>query len=265
MTSTKHHEIIHHKRPARQAHRPSSATAPSIARFAQHPTPSTHPAADITPATVHPHVQKAHAISHVKAEKPLTDAPEKRQTSQEIKRSAMQQAIHNTSVNHATHVKHHPLKKRAHSRMVGVLSATLGLVMLGGYFTYLNMPTISTKVAAASAGIDANYPNYRPDGYSLRGLVGYQQNAVTMKFASNSGPQSFTLNQSKSNWDSSALLDNYIAPRTGSDYIPYTEQGLTIYTYGNNAAWVNGGILYTVEGDAPLSNEQLRHIATSLI
>lgn len=264
----KRHEIIHHTRPTRQAHQPSSPIAPAITRFAKHPAPApskTHPAADIAPAVVHPHVQKAHAISHIKAEKPLADVPAKRLTTQEIKRSAMQQAIHNTSVNQAHHATHHPLKKRARSRMVGVLSATLGLVMLGGYFTYLNMPTISTKVAAASAGIDANYPNYRPDGYSLRGLVGYQQNAVTMKFASNSGPQSFTLNQSKSNWDSSALLDNYIAPRTGSNYIPYTEQGLTIYTYGNNAAWVNGGILYTVEGDAPLSNEQLRHIATSLI
>lgn len=266
VTTTPRAAIIHNKR-AVHAHQPSAMTSNHISRFAPNPTPRvSHPAADIAPATVHPHVQKAHHISQIKAEKPLADAPAKRLTTREAKQTAMQKALHNTSVNQNTpHVKHHPLKKRSRPRMAGVLSATLGLVMLGGYFTYLNMPTISTKVAAAQAGIDANYPNYRPDGYSLRGLVGYQQNAVTMKFASNSGPQSFTLNQSKSNWDSSALLDNYIAPRTGSDYIPYTEQGLTIYTYGNNAAWVNGGVLYTVEGDAPLSNEQLRHIATSLI
>lgn len=263
------HDIIHPKRPAaRTAHQPSVSTSAHITKFAAHPAVKKpdhgHIAADITPATLHPHVQKAHAISQVKAEKPLADAPQKRLTTQEIKQSAIQQALHNTSVNHKP-TKGHVLKKRSHPRIAGIASATLGLVMLGGYFTYLNMPSISTKVAAAQAGINASYPNYRPDGYSLNGLVGYQQDAVTMKFASNSGPQSYTLNQSKSNWDSSALLDNYIAPRTGNNYVPYTEQGLTIYTYGNNAAWVNGGILYTVEGDAPLSNEQLRHIATSLI
>lgn len=266
VSSEKRPEIVHNKRATPHAHQPSSHTSNHISRFAPHPAPkASHPVADIAPAVLHPHVQKAHGISHIKAEKPLADAPTKRLTTREAKQSTIQQALHNTSVNQASPAKHHPLKKHGRPRMAGILSATLGLVMLGGYFTYLNMPTISTKVAAAQAGIDADYPTYRPDGYSLRGLVGYQQNAVTMKFASNSGPQSFTLNQSKSNWDSSALLDNYIAPRTGSDYIPYTEQGLTIYTYGNNAAWVNGGILYTVEGDAPLSNEQLRHIATSLI
>ena len=216
---------------------------------------------DVAPAT-HPHVHKAHEISKIKAEAPLPDAPAKRLTSQEIKQSALQQAIHNTPVNHQP-VKHRVLKR--HPRTLGILSATLALVMLGGYFTYINMPSISTRVAAAEAGINAQYPSYRPDGYSLNGLVGYRQDIVTMRFASNSGPQSFVLNQAKSSWDSSAVLDNYVAPRAGTDYIPYAEQGLTIYMYGNNAAWVNGGILYTIEGNAPLSSEQIRHIATSLI
>ena len=86
-----------------------------------------------------------------------------------------------------------------------------------------------------------------------------------MKFAANGGPQNYTVTQTKSSWDSTAVLDNYVTPRAGVSYIPYTERGLTIYTYGNNAAWVNGGILYTIEGNAPLSSEQIRHIATSLI
>ena len=47
-------------------------------------------------------------------------------------------------------------------------------------------------------------------------------------------------------------------------YATYNDAGLTIYTYGTDAAWVNGGVLYTVEGSANLSNEQIRRIATSL-
>lgn len=40
--------------------------------------------------------------------------------------------------------------------------------------------------------------------------------------------------------------------------------GLTIYSSGKNAVWVNGGILYQITGSANLSNEQIQKIATSL-
>ena len=35
------------------------------------------------------------------------------------------------------------------------------------------MPTLSVRVAASQAGIDASYPSYRPDGYALNGPVTY--------------------------------------------------------------------------------------------
>lgn len=147
---------------------------------------------------------------------------------------------------------------------MSVGSATIALMLLGGYFTYLNMPNLSVRVAAAQAGVDASYPDYRPDGYSLAGAVGYTQGEVSMKFASNGGPQNFTLSQKKSSWDSSAVLDNYVKEKAGDNYITYSERGLTIYTFGSNAAWVNNGVLYTVNGDAPLSSDQIRRIATSM-
>lgn len=248
-------------------HKPLHAAVPvaqseAVTKFAPHPVKQKAKVMDIGPVA-HPHVVKAHAISHVKAEKPLhATKPESRKTSQEIKRSAIHQAIENTSVNH-TPVKRRLLKR--HPRAISIVSASIAIVLLGGYLTYLNMPSLSVRVAAAQAGINASYPNYQPDGYSLNGTVGYTQGKVTMRFASNGGPTGFTINQTKSNWDSAAVLDNFVTPRTGASYVPYTERGLTIYTFGNNAAWVNGGILYTIEGDAPLSSEQIRRIATSLI
>lgn len=145
-----------------------------------------------------------------------------------------------------------------------VASAALGLLILGGYFTYLNMPNLSIRVAAAQAGMHATYPAYKPDGYSLSGPIAYQQGSVAMNFASNGSPMKYTLTQNKSSWDSTAVLDNYITPRAKNKYDTTRENGLTIYTYGSNAAWVNGGILYTIEGDAPLSSDQIRRIAASL-
>lgn len=149
-------------------------------------------------------------------------------------------------------------------RFAGLASGALAVLLLGGYFTYLSMPSISTRVAAAQAGIDANYPGYQPTGYSLSGPVAYQQGRVTMKFAANAAPSSFTLDQTKSGWDSSAVLDSYVRPKAGDNYMTTTANGLTVYSYGTNAAWVNRGILYTISGDAPLSDDQIQRIATSL-
>jgi preprotein translocase subunit SecD len=149
-------------------------------------------------------------------------------------------------------------------RFVGVASASLAILLLGGYFTYLSMPALSTRVAATQAGIAASYPGYQPSGYSLSGPVAYQQGKVTMTFAANAGPATYTLEQTKSGWDSSAVLDGYVAPQAGADYETTTSNGLTIYTYANHAAWVNRGIFYTISGDAPLSNDQIQRIATSL-
>lgn len=260
------HPIVHHKKAA-AASLPKQAVQPSahIRKFAPHPSaqPKHHQVMDIAPTT-HPHVAKAHAISQKKAERPLPDHPKPRETAvHQSPQSTITQAIANTTPNHTEHPKKKLLHRRP--RAVSIMTASFALVLLGGYLTYLNMPSLSVRVAAAQAGINANYPNYQPDGYSLNGLVGYSQGKVSMKFAANSSPQGYTINQTKSNWDSAAVLDNYVTPRAGVSYIPYTERGLTIYTYGNNAAWVNGGILYTIEGDAPLSSEQIRRIATSLI
>ncbi len=255
------HDIIPRTQPVRVT--TNVAKSAAVAKFAPHPAAVKKHMSDVGPVA-HPHVVKAHAISKAKADAPLAaNAPAPHRTSQEIKRSAIHQAVENTSVNHTPHPKRRLLKR--HPRAISIVSASIALVVLGGYLTYLNMPSLSVRVAAAQAGINATYPNYRPDGYSLNGAVSYAQGKVTMRFASNSGPTGFTVNQTKSNWDSAAVLDNYVSPRSGASYVPYTERGLTIYTFGNNAAWVNGGILYTIEGDAPLSSEQIRRIATSLI
>lgn len=229
----------------------------AVSRFAPHPVGAlkkTPKSIDISPVA-HPHVTKAHTLSAAKQPLARTIA------SSSIKDHAIKNAVKSAQKNKK------PFKSRLapRQRIAAVLSASLAVVILGGYITYLNMPALSVRVAAAQAGIDASYPNYRPDGYALNGPVTYSESKVAMNFKANGGEQRFTLSQSKSGWNSEALLDNYVSPKAGSDYVPYTERGLTIYTYGNNAAWINGGIMYTIEGDAPLSNSQMRRIATSLL
>ena len=254
---TPQHQI--HKRPAQVRPIASVTKSPQVTKFAPHPVvmdtvAKNHPKMmDIAPVR-HPHVVKAHARQDMKA------APVIPKQAHEIKQEAISTAISNAVKNTEA-----PKRRRVHPRAMSIITAAFALVLFGGYLTYLNMPSLSVRVAAAAAGIDASYPDYRPDGYQLSGPVGYASGQVSMNFAANAGPQDFTIRQTKSSWDSAAVLDNYVSPKAGAGYITYNERGLTIYTFGGNAAWVNGGILYTIEGNAPLSSEQIRHIATSFI
>lgn len=236
--------------------------SPNITKFAPHPV-GVKPIArkmDSKP-TVHPVAAKAHQQqAAIKQQQHVASAGTPK-PSHVIKQEAVEKAIAEAP-DRRTAEKQQPKKKR--SRFFSLASAGLALLLLGGYFTYLNMPSLSVRVAAASAGVDASYPTYHPDGYSLNGPVGFSDGEVSIKFAANAGSHNFTITQSKSSWDSSAVFENYVKEKAGENYITYSERGLTIYTFGGNAAWVSDGILYTIQGDAPLSGDQIRRIATSL-
>lgn len=149
-------------------------------------------------------------------------------------------------------------------RVASLVTASFAVMVLGGYLTYLNMPGLSVRVAAAQADVAASFPDYHPDGYRFNGPVAYAPGQVAINFAANGGTAKYTITEQKSSWDSQAVYDNIVAKTADESYVTNSQQGLTIYTFTGKAAWVNKGILYTVNGDAPLNNEQLLRIAGSL-
>jgi hypothetical protein len=251
--------LISNHRPKQAGRTMDIARSSNVVRFAPHPVMST-PTAIATPdlpVAAHPILTKAYKM-HAKHK--IISAPAVKKTSQEIKNDQITAALAKPPVKQT--------RKRffnRHPRAITVIFISIFIALTAGYLTYVNLPTFSVRVAAASAGINATYPQYRPDGYSLSGGPQWSDGQVTLNFVANSGTSKFTLQQTKSSWDSSAVLANIVNKNTGDQYITNQEQGLTIYTYdGGNAAWVNGGILYTIRGDAPLSGDQIRHIATSM-
>lgn len=149
-------------------------------------------------------------------------------------------------------------------KLASMLTASFAIVLLGGYFTYLNMPGLSVRVAAAQADVAATFPDYHPDGYRFNGPVAFAPGQVAINFLANGGNTKYTVTEQKSSWDSQAVYDNVVAKAAEDNYVTNSQQGLTIYTFKGEAAWVNKGILYTISGDAPLSNEQLLRIAGSM-
>ncbi len=257
------------KKPVARVRRPKTgqnmdiARSSKISRFAPHPvtetpkpvTPSKPVVADKAPQ-MHPVAAKA--VARTVAAKPVVAKPA---TSKEVKNAAIATAL---ATPKAKPVKKSKKKNKWVRRViiVGSIVLALGLIL---FAVYRFIPSVSVGIASAQAGVKATYPEYVPDGYSLDHPVTYKDGEVALKFKSNSNENSYTITQTRSSWDSSAVLDNVVRPVAGENYITTKERGLTVYTYGTNAAWVNGGVLYVISSDnAPLSGEQIRHIATSL-
>lgn len=156
-------------------------------------------------------------------------------------------------------------KNKNSSPLFKYMSASLAALLIAGYVAYLNVPSISMRVAANRAGFAATMPSYKPSGYSLSGPIAYSPGQVSINFASNTDDRTFTLSQKPTTWDSTALLENLVN-KESEDYTTYQDRGLTIYVYGEgSAAWVNGGKLYEVSGkNSYLETDQILQIATSV-
>ncbi|MFO0971778.1 MAG: hypothetical protein U0520_05545 [Candidatus Saccharimonadales bacterium] len=188
-------------------------------------------------------------------------------TSKNTKERLINQAITAAVAQHHTEATKHPAPKkhRRHAHLTRYASTAALILLVGGYVAYLNVPSISMKVAAHRAGFAAALPGYRPAGYSLSGPIAYSPGQVTINFGSNTDSRRFSLKQQPTTWDSTALLENYVTKQT-PNYLTYQDRGLTIYIFnGSSAAWVNGGKMYQLEGkNSQLDTDQLLKLATSV-
>ena len=230
------------------------AKSPLVHKFAPHP--SGHAV----------HHEPKDAPSHIVTAVHQTHAAKKPATSPTMSTRELKDHLIATKLAEAQPNTKKPAKKsrfRTPARISSVMAASLAVMLLGGYLSYINMPSLSVRVAASQAGINASYPGYTPSGYSFDGPVAYRDGEVSLVFAANGGTSSYTVVEKRTSCDSQAVLDSHVATKTTS-YDVHAQNGLTIYTYGNNAAWVNNGTLYTIEGDAPLGTKQILTIASSL-
>jgi hypothetical protein len=270
-SQTLHRAALRRPEPAVKPSVPAPANlhyrSPVISKFGLPPsplqTPTHHQLPDeppATPPTVHPTV--ARALSHMEHNQ-APAKPQPAHSPKELKEMLIRERLAEVDAAEASKPKKERGFLRRHSRLTTALAGSLAVLVLGGYLTFINLPNISMRVAATRAGVAATLPSYHPDGYSFAGPIAYSPGQVAVSFKSNTNDHNFTITQKASNWDSQAVLDNYVSRQTDS-YLTYQEHGLTIYSFDNKAAWVNGGLLYTMDGTGDLTSDQILHIATSM-
>lgn len=236
------------------------ATIPAAKPVTPKAKATSRPTVDV-PARVHP------TVSRALAKKPVAKPTAKPVTAKQVKDAQIEKALAPTPK-----PKRQPRKTKKmawlskRSRRLLIIAGFLVLIGLIIFGIYRLVPSISVGVAASQAGVNATYPEFTPDGYNLKQPVEYSDGQVVLTFHSNSNDNSYTITQTRSSWDSSAVLDNVVKPKVGENYVTTKERGLTIYSYKDNtsATWVNGGVLYTIDSSSALSGDQVRKIATSL-
>jgi hypothetical protein len=106
-------------------------------------------------------------------------------------------------------------------------------------------------------------PAEQPAGFTF-GYLDYKPGNVTVNFHSPSDSRQFNITQKASNWDSEALLSNFVAT-ANSAYKTYQQAGRTVYLLSDDTAtWVDSGVWYTVNGNSSLSPSQLLEVASSM-
>jgi hypothetical protein len=203
----------------------------------------------------------ANTTSPAKAAQPSPELPRHAATQHE----AMSRLPRHTPPATPTSAKPKPKVPRLHVTPVvtRAVALTAAVVVMGAYIWVQNYPKLALQTAGERAGLSAELPSYMPTSYNLAG-TNTGPGLVTLSYKSPSAPDTLKISLHRTTWDSSSLLDNYIA-KSADDYAAVQDKGLTIYFWGKNrAAWVNNGIWYSIEGAARLSRQQVLKIAYSL-
>jgi hypothetical protein len=135
---------------------------------------------------------------------------------------------------------------------------------MAGYFAYNNVPNLAMKVASTRSGTPGALPDYSPSGFALGGPIKYSPGQIQISYSSNTDDRSFTITETKSEWNSDALLDNHVAANSRA-YQTFQDNNKTIYIYDEDvASWVDNGIWYELNGNKSLNTDQILRIANSL-
>ena len=161
----------------------------------------------------------------------------------------------------ASQAKRQAKKRRFHFPAIMTTAAAMASIAAIG--VYVAMPSISIKVAANRAGIDAKTP-YTPAGFTIDGKVAYQDGRITINYRNKSGADGYSVTQEVNNTDTDASLEQSISDQSNNAYQVIQNGDQTLYRYRDMVTWLDNGMQYTINTNDYLNSDDISDIASSL-
>lgn len=234
------------------------------------------------PARRSPHVKTGRAFDIVPARHPSSAVPTNNHQAPATVAAVAQPTILPTKfeslvekserTNNHRYLEYTPVSKRSgwarlksgQRRAVAFAAIGLLIILVSGFVFYQQKANIELQLADARAGINAGLPGYKPSGFSV-GDFTYKSGLVAINFNSERDGHYYKLIQTASNLNSEGLAEQLSTE--GNYFETLHKAGQTIYANTKGpaarAAWVSGGILYRIEGNASLSQDDILNIATN--
>lgn len=153
--------------------------------------------------------------------------------------------------------------KKHRFRFSAIMATAGAMAIIVGLGVYISLPTISVKLAAGRAGINAKNP-YALSGYSLDNNIAAQPGKVTISYKSASGNGGYSVTQESDKSTTDYALRLNVSRQNGGSYQEMDVNGKTVLLYGNKATWLAGDMRYTIDGSDLMDSNQLRSIVKSL-
>lgn len=239
-------ESVSRINPYRQQRANLASQHQHVSRFQSQPTRS---------GAVDPIAARPHHIAARQHAQPQLDTPEKQDHN----------ALFEAAIVHATsHEQPSPRVSRKHSRGRRLLHASVAIVLviaLGGVLAWTQRAQIELQVASWQAGFEVRMPSFALTDYK-RSAISQEHGSVVMSYQS--GDSKYQITQQRSNWNSQTLLDQSVAGASTDKPQVIENKGRIIYIYGNSVSWVDGGVRYDINGNAPLTTKDIVSIIDSM-
>jgi hypothetical protein len=147
-------------------------------------------------------------------------------------------------------------KKKARRHALGMTTGVFALMLLGGFMTYQNTPTLQIKVASSVAGVSTRVPDFASAGFTYEGV---SNNGIKLVYGFKNDLARYQLVEQTTNWTGEQMISS-VSSVAANGLPNYTELQVgdqTVYKFNDrHATWVSNGIWYQIHGDQPLSDAQ---------
>ncbi|TAH36264.1 hypothetical protein EYC59_01130 [Candidatus Saccharibacteria bacterium] len=173
-----------------------------------------------------------------------------------------ERAIENAShfVDTKAHAKAFHRKRR--QQVVSIAAASLALLVIAGFATYLNTPGLQFKVASIKAGVTTTMPNLATTGFAYNGV---RSDTDKLTIGLKGSTSSAQLVQQTTNWSEADLIRQ---ANTGTDasgnplYNTFRIGSISVYRFSDTSAtWIKNGIWYQLSSPTNLTDAQVKALA----